>query len=592
LKRLYFFFWVVVASLSGGISIVGAARAQEQVWVQIEARPTLEQAEVRARTYAEAFANVNGFRMGSGWYAIALGPYSRAAAESELQVLRANRLVAQDSFIAFGDLYRQKFWPQDAANRTIEPVSVAPLGQQDGAQVPISQTLPEPETIVAPREETEREARQSERTLTERERKLLQEAMQWEGFYAAAIDGDFGAGTRRAMASYQASKGYDATGVLTTRQRDELVSSYRAVFAALGLEVVYDPIAGIEMLLPMGMIARDREDPPFVRYTSTTDKGIEVLLISQQGDQGTLSGLYDIMQTLEIVPPNGARSRSARSFVLSGQDNTRQSVTFAQLSDGHVKGYTLVWTPRDAALMERIEARMRASFRTVPEVVLPDLAGDGLDQQIDLMAGLRVRRPEISRSGVFVDGAGAVLTTTQIAGRCERLTLAQSYEAEIVARQDALGLVLLRPKERLAPVGVAAFGAALPRLKSDIAVAGFSYEDVLESPSVTFGTLADVRGLNGEESVRRLDVAALPGDAGGPVFDVTGAVIGLLQPRLDQGGRSLPQGVSFAVGVPGITTFLSGAGVVARSAPQDAVIAPEDLETLAGGMTVLVSCWN
>ena len=37
--------------------------------------------------------------------------------------------------------------------------------------------------------------------------------------------------------------------------------------------------------------------------------GVRVLLISQSGDQGTLFGLYDIMQTLEIVPMEGPRDR-------------------------------------------------------------------------------------------------------------------------------------------------------------------------------------------------------------------------------------------------------------------------------------------
>ena len=41
----------------------------------------------------------------------------------------------------------------------------------------------------------------------------------------------------------------------------------------------------------------------------------------------------------------------------------------------------------------------------------------------------------------------------------------------------------------------------------------------------TYGTLADTRGLNGEETVKRLALNAAPGDVGGPVFD---AVLPLL----------------------------------------------------------------
>ena len=59
-------------------------------------------------------------------------------------------------------------------------------------------------------------------------REAIQVALQWEGFYTQAIDGAFGPGTRRAMAAYQRARGFPETGVLTTRQRTQLVDEYKA----------------------------------------------------------------------------------------------------------------------------------------------------------------------------------------------------------------------------------------------------------------------------------------------------------------------------------------------------------------------------
>ena len=57
-----------------------AAIAQGTSWVQVEARPSEAQARERAEFYAGGLADVQGYRLASGWYAIALGPYSEAEA--------------------------------------------------------------------------------------------------------------------------------------------------------------------------------------------------------------------------------------------------------------------------------------------------------------------------------------------------------------------------------------------------------------------------------------------------------------------------------------------------------------------------------
>jgi hypothetical protein len=63
--------------------------------------------------------------------------------------------------------------------------------------------------------------------------------------------------------------------------------------------------------MPTGMVEFARYEAPFAHYDSKDGSGVRVLLISQSGDQRTLFGLYDIMQTLEIVPLEGQRERRA-----------------------------------------------------------------------------------------------------------------------------------------------------------------------------------------------------------------------------------------------------------------------------------------
>ena len=569
----------------------GVARAQDSAFVQIEALPTLAQAETRARAYAGAFPNVNGFRMGSGWYAIALGPYAPAEAVRELNALKAERLIPADSYIARPGAYSQQFWPLGADALTVTPLPDAPQDSATAEPPAAPAVAPEP----VEREETLREARQNEALLSEAERKELQEALEWEGWYASTIDGLFGPGTRNAMADWQAAQGYEVTGVLTTRQRRELVEGYRAVFADLGLTEVRDTDAGIEMILPMGKVRYARTEAPFVQYDSSDEDGWRVLLISQTGNEATLFGLYDILQTLEIVPRDGPRERRTRDFTIEGRSADLASYSHARLEGGAVKGYVLVWRPGgDTRVLDRVRETMRRSFRPIPGVILPDtaLSGDGSEQRIDLLAGLEIRRPERTRTGFFVDAGGSVLTTSEAVAQCGRVTLGNGTEAGIMAEDDALGLALLSPRESLAPMAVAEFQGRVPRLQSEIVVAGFSFGDALDLPVLTFGTLADIRGLDGETELQRLDVETLDGDAGGPVFDQTGSVVGLLRPREDGETRRLPGEVNFAVNVPAIVEFLGGAGLAPLASERASALAPEDIEALASAMTVRVNCWN
>lgn len=593
---------LVVVSLSLWIAAPSARAQQQTSWVQIEAVRTLALAQERARAYAGALPNVAGFRTGTTWYAVALGPYSPETAAAELQALKRDGLIPADSYIVTTDTYVQQFWPVGSNLLTAaplpgtagtlsvaqpalpqEPVGTAPVTEPDG-----------PTGLTEIPDETPREALASERSLLPAERQELQEALEWEGFYAGAIDGAFGAGTRNAMAAWQGAKGLEPTGVLTTRQRADLLDGYRAVFADLALASVRDDAAGIEVILPTGKVAYARTEAPFVHYDSTDEDGVRVVLISQSGDEATLFGLYDIMQTLDIVPPSGFRERQRQSFVLTGQSARLNSYTFAQLSDGAVKGFTIVWDPAQEKLMQRVVQTMRQSFAPIAGVVLPDtaLSGDGAEQRIDLLSGLEIRRPERSRSGFYIDTAGTVLTTTDVLAQCSRLTLGAETEAELAARDDRLGLALLKPREPLAPIAVAEFRPDVPRLNSDVALAGFSYEDVLDLPVVTYGTLADIRGLEGEDDLDRLSLATRPGDAGGPVFDSTGAIIGIMRARSGDDASQLPPDVNFAVDVPAIAEFLDGAGVPLRASDRSAPLAPEDLTTLAGDLTVRVSCWN
>lgn len=555
----------------------GTARAQDTVYIQIEAQPSLSVAEDRLRAYAARLQDVNGFDLGRGWYGIALGPYPRDEAGQLLRALRAQREIPSDSYLEGPERYGQRIWPIGAgpAVPNVAPDTATP-------DVPA-----EPE----PADETPREARASEALLDRGEREALQIALKWAGFYDGAIDAAFGRGTRGSMSEWQRANGYEVTGVLTTLQRAELFRQYNAVLEGMDLQIVRDTRAGIEIELPLGAVQFDRYDSPFAHYDPTgTVEGAQVLLISQPGDRDRLAGLYEIMQTLEIVPLEGPRSRNRDDFTLTGANGRIVSHTEARLQDGVIKGFTLVWPAGDEDRRSRILNAMQASFAPIGGVLDPAAIAEDT-QSVDLVAGLQIRQPRITASGFFVDAEGRVVTTEAAVGTCGRITLNGRYEAEVLSTDTASGVAILQARQPLAPIAVAQFRDGAPRLQSEIAVSGYSFGGVLPSATMTFGRLADLRGLNGEATLTRLDISTLEGDAGGPVMDDSGAVLGMLMPR-DAGGRQLPEDVSFATNADTIRTVLQRAGVPSQSTASLPRLDPVDLTRKGTDMTVLVSCWD
>lgn len=584
---------VLLITILAVLSLARAGLAQEQAWLQIESQPSLTMAEERVRAYAAVFPDVAGFQVRNGWYVVVLGPYAPEAAAGRIADLKRENLIPRDSFITDGATHALQFWPVgQSAVPAAEPVTETPLVDVPGVEVP-GVEVPGIEVPEALADETPQQAKASEAELSRDGRKALQQAMAWYGFYTAAIDGSFGAGTRKSMAAWQEANGFDATGVLTSLQRATLIANFDADQAEFGFQTITEAEAGIEITLPTKLVQFDHYEPPFVHFAERDGSGLRVILISEPGDQNSLYGLYDILQTLEVVPAQGERSRNERDFTINAVSDTVQSFAYAEASKGMVKGYLVVWNPADAERMQRILPAMAASFRSVGDKALdPGLVPMDEAARSGLLSGLEVKTAKLSRSGFFVDVKGTVVTTTEAVAQCGWVTIENDTDATVTATDAALGLAILTPSTPMAPAAFAAFDTGAVRKGAEIAVAGYSYEARLPAPVLTFGTLEDDKGLNGEAGVLRLAIPVLPGDAGGPVVDANGAVVGMLLPGAANGAKLLPDGVAFAATAQALTQALAAAGVVTSAPSTTGLATPDALNAQALGMTVLVSCWE
>lgn len=561
------------------------AQAQDRFWVQVEASPTLSEATERARVYARRFDDVQGYYLGRGFYGIVLGPYSESLAREELSRLLRTGQIPSDSYLQNGRRFEQQFWPIGGGGAMPRDALVP---EQDTP--PALSALPQAPLTIP--DETPREARASEAALSRTAREELQKALRWAGFYDAAIDGAFGRGTRSAMEAWQVAYAQDPTGVLTSRQRAQLLAQYNAVLSDVAMQPVRDDVAGIEMQIPTAVVAFTEYAPPFAKFAGqSTLPTAQVLLISQPGDAGRLAGLFEVLQVLDLMPPNGPRELRGNSFFMEGVDDDRHAFATASVENGAIKGFVLVWPAGDNPRRARILDVMQSSFTRLDATLDPNLVPPGEDQAIDMVAGLSVRQPKLSRSGFYVSDDGIVVTTSEAIANCSRITLDRDTNAEVVTVNADLGVAILRPLTPLTPVDVVTFQSDTPRLKDAVAVAGYPYDGVLHAPTLTFGTLEDIRDLQGDARRKRLLLAAQASNAGGPVLDASGAALGMLLPRASGAAQTLPSDVQFSLDAALIADALTAQGVVPAQTGSTPALSPVALSRKAANFTVLVSCW-
>ena len=597
-------FWRYALVLAFSLAVAPMGQAQEateeQAWIQIESYPSEATAKARAEAYAAEFPDVTVFK-GRSWHAIVLGPYSPEAAAGRLAELRRSGQVPGDAFVTDGAGFTGVLENLAVEREPVErePIATeAPVAETvEPAAVEVETVAPEPvepAPLAIEPDETLREARASESELSRDERMTLQEALKWYGFYTSGIDGAFGQGTRTSMSAWQEASGFEPTGVLTTRQRATLVTNHAADLAEFGFESVTEAEAGIEITLPLSLVAFDHYEPPFVHFDEKDGSGLRVLLISEPGGPEALAGLYDILQTLEAVPETGERSLGEMSFTIQAASSKLESRAFAETRDGMVKGYLAVWNPADAARMERILPVLQSSFRAVGGKALdPGLVPMEEAALSGMLSGLELRKPARVASGVFVDEIGHVATALANVAGCAKVTIGAETAADVAAEDAAAGLALLTPKAALAPRAIARLATASPRSGAEISVAGFSYGERLPAAVLTFGTFEAAEGIMGEPGQARLLAPVMAGDMGGPVLDSAGGVLGVLIPVPADAGRQLPEGMALAADAASLGALVQSVGLVMTAGPaaSGTPATPDALNAAALGMTVQVSCW-
>ena len=202
-------------------------------------------------------------------------------------------------------------------------------------------------------------------------------------------------------------------------------------------------------------------------------------------------------------------------------------------------------------------------------------------------------RTGVYGSGVVVSDAGDIVTNEHVINNCARIRIQPlGTPVKVVARDARNDLALLRVDSAgLLPAKLRA--GRTVRLGDDIIAIGYPLKGVLSSGAVvTTGIVNAMTGLNDDTSAFQISATVQPGSSGGPIFDRSGNLVGIVRARLLSTAQANPQNVNFGINLATLSNFLDTHAVGYRSAQLTGKPAETaDLVERARKSTVQVECY-
>ena len=287
-------------------------------YIRLEAFQDRATADAALDQWRESIPEAGLWSLPNGWFAIAAGPLSEAAAGQWLAALKEGKAIPDDALIT----------PEAEMGSNATPGTTP-----DWPANP--ETLPEMPDLAE-----------------------VQELLGWAGFYDGEIDGQSGPMTRAAIASAVAAQRRTASAAQAMLDLGQARETWRQ---EMGLEVLQDDYTGLSLIAPTRMIQHDRNERALSIYGPKDESGAALILFSTPGGAQEMQDMTGLVTALGWVPAP-TREIGRTSAVLSGRNETHIGRSEARVMDGHVEGWVLIWPAADARNAPRIAAEIAKSF--------------------------------------------------------------------------------------------------------------------------------------------------------------------------------------------------------------------------------------
>ena len=338
--------------------------------------------------------------------------------------------------------------------------------------------------------------------LPEATRRAVQDAFVWLGLYVGANDGEFGKRTRDAILAFQASLKAPPDGTLSAPQLQALLAAAQRAREAAGFQVASDPKTGARIGAPLKLLRK----LPGARLD---------LAANADPDLGALYTRLSAATSSRRIAYKAIKPDAF--FVVSGQDGPVKFYTRFDKNPNAtppIRGFTFAYPASQAAVLDRIAIAIANSFEPFPEAAPAPGATAAFSPAMPPAPSAAPSPPVPQPAATaLVVAPGKALTALKADG-CAHPTVA-GKPVRIERADAATGLTIL--------TGDFASNGETRRMGApgqDLVVLGFAGPRLAASSA----------SLTGGEARPVVTAAVDKGASGGPVFDRSGTLVGLIAP--------------------------------------------------------------
>lgn len=259
---------------------------------------------------------------------------------------------------------------------------------------------------------------------------------------------------------------------------------------------------------------------------------------------------------------------------------------------------------RDAEALKRVGANLSAADIADAAQIAKDWKPEEVvigPKATTRRAAASSRGPKLRATGTgfYVARDGSLITNDHVVAACGEMRIsdgASGIPAKVVAVDSDRDLALLQAPQPVDTVAV--FRSDKSRLGENVVVVGFPLSGLLSSqPIVTSGIVSALAGMRDNQHELQISAPIQPGNSGGPLFDGSGRIAGVVVATLDtvQLARAIgvvPENVNFAIKADEARQFLAAHGVTVATADGGKELSTAAIAEQAVKMTVRIECWK
>ncbi|TFV40322.1 serine protease [Bradyrhizobium frederickii] len=206
-----------------------------------------------------------------------------------------------------------------------------------------------------------------------------------------------------------------------------------------------------------------------------------------------------------------------------------------------------------------------------------------------------------SGTGFVVSASGHIVTNNHVVNGCVgdikgNLTGEAAMVLRVVSTDANNDLALLQAPSTATFKDFARIRDRSFRAGDSVVAIGFPYHGLLSSDlRVTTGIVSSLSGMRNDTRFLQISAPVQPGNSGGPLFDTTGQIVGVVTGKIP-GLRivamtgDIPENINFAIKTGALRDFLDNSVVPYQTAEPKGELKTTDIATNARAYTMLLSC--